>query len=77
MRYFSCDSHVVEAREVFEQTVAPRDFDVIELPFAERGEPTLVKGGAQPERREAAADASAAAGELALVAPDADDGAGA
>jgi hypothetical protein len=24
----------------------PRDFDVIEIPFAERGTPTLVKGGA-------------------------------
>jgi ribonuclease Z len=43
---------VREAREVFERTVAPRDFDVIEVPFAERGEPTLVKGGALPERRE-------------------------
>jgi ribonuclease Z len=41
-----------EAREVFPSTVAPRDFDVIEVPFAERGEPTLVKGGALPERRE-------------------------
>ena len=40
-----------EAREVFPQTVVPRDFDVIEVPFAERGEPTLVKGGAVPERR--------------------------
>ena len=31
-----------EAREVFEPAVAPRDFDVIEIPFPERGEPTLV-----------------------------------
>jgi ribonuclease Z len=42
-----------EAREVFEPTVAPRDFDLIEIPFAERGEPTLVPNGArervQPE----------------------------
>ena len=29
-----------EAREVFEPTVAPRDFDVIEIPFPERGEPS-------------------------------------
>ena len=28
-----------EAREVFEPTVAPRDFDLIEIPFPERGEP--------------------------------------
>ena len=26
-----------EAREVFEPTVAPRDFDLIELPFSEAG----------------------------------------
>jgi ribonuclease Z len=32
-----------EAREVFERTVVPRDFDTIELPFAERGEPELVR----------------------------------
>jgi ribonuclease Z len=40
-----------EAREVFEPTVAPRDFDVIEIPFPERGEPTLVPNGAR-EREE-------------------------
>ena len=34
-----------EAREVFEPTVAPRDFDLIEIPFPERGEPR-----ADPER---------------------------
>ncbi len=39
-----------EAREVFPNTVVPRDFDVIELPFEERGEPTLVKGGALLKR---------------------------
>ncbi len=40
-----------EAREVFEATVAPRDFDLLEVPFAERGEPRLVQNGAR-ERRE-------------------------
>jgi len=35
-----------EAREVFEPTVAPRDFDTIEIPFAERGAPHLVPSGA-------------------------------
>ncbi|MEZ5078303.1 MAG: ribonuclease Z [Solirubrobacterales bacterium] len=32
-----------EAREVFEPCIAPRDFDTIEVPFAERGEPHLVE----------------------------------
>ncbi len=33
-----------EARSVFDRTVVPRDFDLIELPFAERGLPRLVRG---------------------------------
>ena len=41
-----------EARAVFERTVAPRDFDLVEIPFPERGEPRLVPNGAR-ERREA------------------------
>jgi ribonuclease Z len=32
-----------EARAVFERTVAPRDFDTIEIPFPERGEPRLIR----------------------------------
>ena len=32
-----------EARAAFENTVVPRDFDGIEVPFPERGEPVLVK----------------------------------
>lgn len=36
-----------EAREVFEPTIAPKDFDSIEIPFAERGEPHLVSNGAR------------------------------
>jgi ribonuclease Z len=42
---------VREARAIFSETVAPRDFDTIEIPFPERGAPQLVKrGGAAPER---------------------------
>ena len=36
-----------EAREAFPNTVAPRDFDLIEIPFPERGEPHLVAEGAK------------------------------
>jgi ribonuclease Z len=32
-----------EAREVFANTVLPRDFDTIEVPYPERGEPELVR----------------------------------
>ncbi len=32
-----------EARSVFPATVLPRDFDTIEIPFAERGEPALIR----------------------------------
>jgi ribonuclease Z len=39
-----------EARDVFPDTVVPRDFDLIEMPFPERAAPRLVKGGARPPR---------------------------
>jgi ribonuclease Z len=35
-----------EAREIFPDTIVPKDFDLVEVPFAERGMPQLVKGGA-------------------------------
>jgi ribonuclease Z len=42
-----------EAEEVYEATVAPKDFDVIEIPFPERGYPELVSNGARERRDEA------------------------
>ena len=36
-----------EARQTFPNTVAPRDFDLVEIPFPERGEPHLVPEGAK------------------------------
>ena len=46
-----------EARDVFPNTIAPRDFDLVEIPFPERGEP-----GADPGRARAAARAPGRAG---------------
>ncbi|MCP9485899.1 MAG: ribonuclease Z [Gaiellaceae bacterium MAG52_C11] len=43
-----------EAREIFPETVVPRDFDVIEIPFPERGRPELVKSGARLPRHASA-----------------------
>jgi ribonuclease Z len=41
-----------EARTIFPDTVVPKDFDLIDVPFPERGSPSLVKGGVL-HRREA------------------------
>jgi ribonuclease Z len=41
-RYFPRDVRD-EARAVFERAVVPRDFDAIEVPFPERGEPRVIK----------------------------------
>jgi ribonuclease Z len=38
-----------EARAVFPNTIVPRDFDAIDVPFPERGEPALVKPEREPE----------------------------
>jgi ribonuclease Z len=45
---------LAEAREVFPRAIAPRDFDLVEIPFPERGEPRLIENGAR-ERPEAPA----------------------
>jgi ribonuclease Z len=39
-----------EARELFPQTVVPADFDVVLVPFEERGSPELVRRGARRGR---------------------------
>ena len=43
-----------EARAIFPETFVPRDFDIIDLRFQERGGPQLVKGGAVHRRSESA-----------------------
>jgi ribonuclease Z len=48
-RYFGHEV-VAEARELFPETVVPRDFDVVQIPFPERGAPELVRGGARADR---------------------------
>jgi len=48
-RYFG-HQVVEEARELFPDTVVPRDFDTVEIPFAERGAPALVRAGARTRK---------------------------
>jgi ribonuclease Z len=40
---------LAEAREVFPTAEAPRDFDLVEIPFPERGEPALIENGARAQ----------------------------
>jgi ribonuclease Z len=47
-RYFPRDLRD-EAREFFPDTLVPRDFDTIAVPFPERGEPQLVRGDREPQ----------------------------
>ncbi len=46
-----------EAREAFPNTVAPRDFDLVEIPFPERGGPELIQEGARQRPEPLAAPA--------------------
>jgi ribonuclease Z len=48
-RYFG-HQVVEEASELFAATVVPRDFDVVTIPFPERGSPELVRSGARAGR---------------------------
>jgi ribonuclease Z len=52
-----------EARTILPGAVVPRDFDIIEVPFQERGGPRLVKAGARPAREEAGVDGEHGAGD--------------
>jgi ribonuclease Z len=63
-RYFGPEI-LREGKEVFVDTVVPRDFDIIEVPFAERGSPELHKGAARTgsARQEAPARATHGEGE--------------
>jgi ribonuclease Z len=56
-RYFG-HQVVEEARQLFADTVVPRDFDLVAIPFPERGPPELVRDGAR-SRGARAADSSA------------------
>jgi ribonuclease Z len=43
-----------EARSAFENVIVPRDFDRVEIPFPERGEPVHVRASDQPPQPEQA-----------------------
>jgi ribonuclease Z len=58
-RYFGPEI-LREARSIFPDTVVPRDFDIIDVRFAERGGPELIKGGALGRAAEEATEAAVA-----------------
>ena len=53
-----------EARQEFPEAIAPRDYDLVEIPFPERGEPRLVERGAK-QRPQSEADEAATRSEPA------------
>jgi ribonuclease Z len=58
-RYFG-HQVVEEATQIFQASVVPRDFDLVTIPFPERGEPELVRSGARHARTTADAAATLA-----------------
>ena len=64
-RYFGPEI-LREARAVFAETVVPKDFDVIEVPFPERGTPRLLRRAARPPRRQADVREDALAAPVAI-----------
>ena len=51
---------LAEAREVFGEAIAPRDFDLVEIPFPERGPPRLIENGAREPKEPNPTEASLA-----------------
>lgn len=51
---------LAEAQSVFPNVFVARDFDLVELPFPERGEPRLLRGGARERGPRSAAEAQIA-----------------
>ena len=52
-----------EAREAFPESHAVRDFDLVEIPFPERGDPRLLERGAKDQPERAAEETAAPAAE--------------
>ncbi len=44
---YNVSAVLAEARDLFPNTTAPRDFDLVEIPFPERGDPELIQDGAR------------------------------
>jgi ribonuclease Z len=65
---------LAEARAVFEHTVLPRDFDVVEVPFPERGDPILHAGAGRAARGGAPRSGDGGASQENLDDPDDDAG---
>jgi ribonuclease Z len=51
---------LAEASEEFPNAIAPRDFDLVEIPFPERGDPQLIERGARQKPEPAAVEEPAA-----------------
>lgn len=63
---------LAEAKEAFEHVVLPRDFDLIDVPFPERGDPVLHPGGGRQPRHDGAPGAPGAGAGAALDDPEGD-----